>query len=101
MLLYHALEPSKPGDGRRKLLVSRLIRYHWDGRYMAIVQRAYRQKYGEDLRDTVREFVGGELGEFCQALCVVRKQDLAALREEIERVEPQSRSGQFGPGHVV
>ncbi|EAQ90245.1 hypothetical protein CHGG_02180 [Chaetomium globosum CBS 148.51] len=57
------LVPSKPGDGRRRLLVSRLIRYHWDGRYMAIVQRAYRQKYGEDLRDT----------------------DLAALREEMEQ----------------
>ncbi|KAH6637313.1 hypothetical protein F5144DRAFT_210923 [Chaetomium tenue] len=90
MLLYHALEPSKPGDGRRKLLVSRLIRYHWDGRYMAIVQQAYRQKYREELEDTVRDSVGGELGDFCQALCVIRKQDLDALAEVVERVEGES-----------
>lgn len=32
-----------------KLLVERLVRYHWDRNYMGAVKHAYSQKYRKDL----------------------------------------------------
>ncbi|KAK1837050.1 hypothetical protein QBC39DRAFT_270995 [Podospora conica] len=75
MLLHHALTASKRDELRRELLISRLVRYHWDGAHMVAVKRAYREHYGRDLQDAVRDAVSGELGEFCRALCITRMPD--------------------------
>jgi hypothetical protein len=86
MLLHHALAaPSKRSRGdelRRELLISRLVRYHWDPAHMALVRRAFREQYGADLQDAVREAAGkGEFGDFCVALCIARTPD------DVRRVE--------------
>lgn len=75
MLLQHALGLSKKDELRRELLISRLVRYHWDARHMAAIKLAYRERYGQDLQDAVRAGTSGEWGEFCQALCISRMPD--------------------------
>ncbi|AEO65199.1 uncharacterized protein THITE_2111972 [Thermothielavioides terrestris NRRL 8126] len=81
MLLHHALTASRRDELRRELLISRLVRYHWDAAHMALVRRAYREQYGRELQDAVREATSGEWGEFCVALCIVRMPD------DVRRVE--------------
>ncbi|KAK4042136.1 hypothetical protein C8A01DRAFT_14217 [Parachaetomium inaequale] len=81
MLLHHALTASRRDDLRRELLISRLVRYHWDAPHMALVKRAFREQYGRDLQDAVRDATKGEWGEFCVALCIVRMPD------DVRRVE--------------
>jgi hypothetical protein len=75
MLLHHALTASRRDELRRELLISRLVRYHWDANHMALVKRAFREQYGRDLQDAVRDATSGEWGEFCEALCIVRMPD--------------------------
>jgi len=88
MLLHHALTASKRDELRHELLISRLVRYHWDSAYMALVKRAYREHYGRDLQDAVRDATSGELGEFCTALCISRTPDHV---KKIERVDKRDR----------
>ncbi|KAH6855052.1 hypothetical protein B0I37DRAFT_423127 [Chaetomium sp. MPI-CAGE-AT-0009] len=81
MLLHHALTASRRDELRRELLISRLVRYHWDASHMAAVKRSFREQYGRDLQDAVRDATKGEWGEFCVQLCVARMPD------DVRRVE--------------
>jgi hypothetical protein len=81
MLLNHALTASKRDELRRELLISRLVRYHWDAGHMAQVRRAYREQYGRDLPDAVQDASRSEWAEFCRALCIARMPD------DVRRVE--------------
>ncbi|KAH6845817.1 hypothetical protein B0I37DRAFT_344991 [Chaetomium sp. MPI-CAGE-AT-0009] len=83
-LLHHALTAFKGDDSRRVLLISRLIRLHWDSAHMETVKETYRGIYGKDLQEAVRDATTGELGAFCETLCITR-------------VPGRVR---FGPGHV-
>ncbi|KAK4194302.1 hypothetical protein QBC40DRAFT_290983 [Triangularia verruculosa] len=75
MLLQHALKASKKDELRKELLISRLVRYHWDVNHMQQVKRAFREQYGQDLSDAVKEGTKDEWGAFCRALCVTRMPD--------------------------
>ncbi|ORY67324.1 uncharacterized protein BCR38DRAFT_456129 [Pseudomassariella vexata] len=75
LLLHHALTASKKDGLRRELLISRLVRYHWDRHHMSAIKRAYRDRYGLDLSDAVKEGTSGEWGLFCRELCVSRMPD--------------------------
>ncbi|RYP73917.1 hypothetical protein DL771_003359 [Monosporascus sp. 5C6A] len=86
LLLHHALRESSPGskrggDGRgedslrHELLTSRLVRFHWDRHHMAAIKRAYRDRYGVELADAVRDGTSGQWGLFCQQLIVTRMPD--------------------------
>ena len=88
MLLNHALTASKRDDLRKELLISRLVRYHWDNAHMIQVKKAYRDQYGRDLQEAVKEASRGEWGEFCQALCITRMPDHV---KKIERVSDIKR----------
>ncbi|KAK0717122.1 hypothetical protein B0T26DRAFT_751223 [Lasiosphaeria miniovina] len=81
MLLHHALSASKREELRRELLISRLVRYHWDSTHMVAVKRAFRDQYGRDLQDAVRDATSREWGDFCVALCITRVPD------DVRRVE--------------
>jgi hypothetical protein len=54
---------------RYELLISRLVRLHWDRAHLRKVKDGYREKYGvyveDDLEDCVKQ---GEFMEFCLAL---------------------------------
>ncbi|KAG4410839.1 hypothetical protein IFR04_016021, partial [Cadophora malorum] len=75
LLVHHALSLSKSDSIRTELLISRLVRYHWDRPHMEAVKREYRNRYGVDMQSAVREGTRGEWGAFCEGLCVRRMGD--------------------------
>lgn len=81
LLLNHALSLSKSDGMRTELLISRLVRYHWDAQHMEAVKREYWSRYGKELQQAVEEGSKGAWGEFCEELCVRRMPD------DVRRVE--------------
>ncbi|KAE8444816.1 hypothetical protein EG329_014170 [Mollisiaceae sp. DMI_Dod_QoI] len=69
LLVHHALSLSKSDSIRTELLISRLVRYHWDRPHMELVKREYRTRYGVDMQKAVAEGTRGEWGHFCEMLC--------------------------------
>ncbi|KAJ5703980.1 hypothetical protein N7493_011118 [Penicillium malachiteum] len=70
LLLHQALRESKAGRERTELLISRLVRLHWEPRHFEQVKIDYRRRYGERIEEAIaEEFMassnGAELGEFC------------------------------------
>lgn len=86
LLLHHALTASKKDSLRRELLISRLVRFHWDRRHLAAIKKAYRERYGEDLSDAVRDGTSGQWGLFCEQLVVTRMPDEVKRFEAVEKV---------------
>ncbi|PMD25900.1 Annexin, partial [Hyaloscypha hepaticicola] len=84
LLVHHALNLSKSDSIRTELLISRLVRYHWDRVHMEAVKREYRTRYGVDMQKAVAEGTKGEWGHFCEMLCVRRMPDDV---REVKRVE--------------
>jgi len=81
LLVRHALQLSKSDSIRTELLISRLVRFHWDRPHMEAVKREYRQLYDADMQTAVREGTRGDWGRFCEMLCVRR------MGDEVRRVE--------------
>ncbi|KAF5704113.1 annexin XIV [Fusarium globosum] len=75
LLIHHATSASRKDGLRRELLISRLVRYHWDPHHMRAVKQAFRERYGRAMRDAVRDATSGEWGEFCGELCIARMPD--------------------------
>ncbi|KAI1140715.1 Annexin [Hypoxylon sp. FL0543] len=92
LLLHHALTASKKDHLRRELLISRLVRFHWDRHHMAAIKRAYRERYGEELSDAVKEGTSGEWGMFCEQLVVTRMPDDVKSFEKVEAVREITKS---------
>ncbi|RWA05622.1 hypothetical protein EKO27_g9490 [Xylaria grammica] len=86
LLLHHALTASRKDGLRRELLISRLVRFHWDRRHLAAIKKAYRERYHEDLADAVREGTSGQWGLFCEQLVVTRMPDEVKRFEAVEKV---------------
>ncbi|KAI1114676.1 Annexin [Nemania sp. NC0429] len=86
LLLHHALTATKKDGLRRELLISRLVRFHWDRRHLVAIKKAYRERYGEDLSDAVRDGTSGEWGLFCEQLVVTRMPDEVKRFEAVEKI---------------
>lgn len=73
MLLRHAIdditEKNREVELRYELLMSRLIRLHWDRMHLARVKREYKNKNGSDLERDIRSAARGDFREFCLRLC--------------------------------
>ncbi|CAD6569741.1 MAG: hypothetical protein ASARMPREDX12_002902 [Alectoria sarmentosa] len=69
LLLHQAL--AETSKDRVELLVSRLVRFHWEPRHLERVKVAYKQKYGKRLESAIEEGTKGDFGDFCVALCKV------------------------------
>ena len=69
LLLHQAL--SETSHDRSDLLVSRLVRFHWEPRHMERIKIAYKQKYDTRLERAIEEGTKGEFRNFCVALCKV------------------------------
>jgi hypothetical protein len=70
LLLHQALRESRSGRERSELLISRLVRLHWEPRHLEQVKAEYRRRYSERLEEAIAEEVmsssgGTEWGEFC------------------------------------
>ncbi|KAH8686021.1 hypothetical protein BGZ60DRAFT_107141 [Tricladium varicosporioides] len=89
LLVHHALSLSKSDSIRTELLISRLVRYHWDRPHMEAVKREFRTRYGVDMQQAVREGTRGDWGIFCEGLCVRRMGDEV---REVRRVEEYSET---------
>lgn len=87
LLVQHALSLSKSDSIRTELLISRLVRYHWDRPHMEAIKREYRSRYGVEMQAAVRDGTKGDWGRFCELLCVRRMGDEVRRVERIERVE--------------
>jgi len=80
LLLHQALSlsssrSSSSKNQRTELLISRLVRYHWDRFHMEAIKREYKVRYGIELLEAVREGTKGDWGRFCEELCVRRMPD--------------------------
>ena len=69
LLLRQAL--AETSKDRTELLVSRLVRFHWEPRHLERVKSAYKQKYGSRLEHDIEEGTKGDFGEFVRQLCRV------------------------------
>lgn len=49
---------------RYELLISRLVRLHWDRGLLSRVKRAYNDKYGRPLEEDLEDATRGDLREF-------------------------------------
>ncbi|KAL1973852.1 hypothetical protein VTN31DRAFT_5412 [Thermomyces dupontii] len=70
LLLHQAIRESKSTRERSELLISRLVRLHWEPKHLELVKREYRKRYGERLEETIAEEImassgGSDWGEFC------------------------------------
>jgi hypothetical protein len=54
---------------RFELLISRLVRLHWDRLHMERVKGEYEEKYGRLLEEDIEEATKGDFREFCLMLC--------------------------------
>lgn len=89
LLVHHALSLSKSDSIRTELLISRLVRYHWDRPHMEAVKKEYRTRYGVEMQKAVAEGTRSDWGHFCEMLCVRRMGDEV---REVRRVEEYRES---------
>ncbi|KAK6441098.1 hypothetical protein LTR95_002666 [Oleoguttula sp. CCFEE 5521] len=57
-------DKDKPDEIRYELLISRVIRLHWDRAHMARVKRDYEGKYGRSVEAELEGCLRGDFGEF-------------------------------------
>ncbi|KAL8971157.1 MAG: hypothetical protein Q9183_001180 [Haloplaca sp. 2 TL-2023] len=67
LLLHQAI--TETSKDRSDLLVSRLVRFHWEPKHLMKVKEEYRRKYGSKLEYDIQEGTRGDFGEFCVGLC--------------------------------
>lgn len=70
LLLHQAVRESRTGRERSELLISRLVRLHWEPRHLELVKAEYRRRYNERVEEAIAEEVmsstgSSEWGEFC------------------------------------
>lgn len=56
---------------------------------MNAVKRAYRERYGKDLQEAVREVTSGQWGMFCRELCIARMPDDVRQVERVADIRSQ------------
>lgn len=54
---------------RYELVISRLVRLHWDRLHLMRVKAEYEEKYGRVVEEDIEEATKGDFREFCIALC--------------------------------
>lgn len=70
LLVHQAIHESKPGKERSELLISRLVRLHWEPRHLELVKEEYRRRYKEIIEEAIAKEImesggKGDMGEFC------------------------------------
>ncbi len=66
LLLHQAL--AETSKDRIELLVSRLVRFHWEPQHFEKIKVDYRKKYGSRLEHDIAQGTNGEFGDFCKEL---------------------------------
>ncbi|KAK4989467.1 hypothetical protein LTR50_003210 [Elasticomyces elasticus] len=75
LLLRHAIDDivshNKDDELRYELLISRLVRLHWDRAHLLRVRREYAEKYGKELDRDVEDATKGDFREFLCEMCLL------------------------------
>ena len=66
MLLHQAL--AETSKDRTELLISRLVRFHWEPKHLERVKVEYKRKYNVRIERDVEDGTKGEFGCFCERL---------------------------------
>ncbi|MCJ1285920.1 hypothetical protein MMC26_005262 [Xylographa opegraphella] len=66
LLLHQAL--AETSKDRTELLISRLVRFHWEPKHLERVKIEYRRKYSRSLSVDIAEGTKGDFSEFCLGL---------------------------------
>lgn len=73
LLLRHAIEDvadkNKEEEIRYELLISRVVRLHWDKVHMIRVKREYEAKYKTTLEEDIDNAARGDFADFMRQLC--------------------------------
>lgn len=73
LLLRHAIKDvsskNREVDLRYELLISRLVRLHWDRVHLGKVKDEYQTRYGEEIERSIKKATHGEFLAFCVRLC--------------------------------
>ncbi|KAM3421223.1 hypothetical protein BST61_g1630 [Cercospora zeina] len=73
LLLQHAIrdiaDKNRDDELRYELLISRLVRMHWDRMHLMRVKKEYFDKYRTTLEDAIEDATRGDLREFMCDLC--------------------------------
>lgn len=76
LLLQHAIKDiadrNKDDDLRYELLISRLVRLHWDRAHLVRVKRAYAERCGKELQEDIEAAAKGDFREFMCELAETR-----------------------------
>ncbi|KAF2724637.1 Annexin [Polychaeton citri CBS 116435] len=76
MLLYHAIrdigDKNRNEELRYELLVSRLIRIHWDRMHLHRVKKTFYEKYGVHIEEAIEDATNGDFMIFMCELCQVK-----------------------------
>ena len=77
LLLHQSIkdiaEKNKDDELRYELLISRLVRLHWDKLHLARVKKEYYDKYQNVLEDDIDDASRGDFAEFMIELCNTKK----------------------------
>ncbi|KIW72888.1 hypothetical protein PV04_01049 [Phialophora macrospora] len=57
LLLHQAISETAPGKERTELLISRLVRMHWEPKHLEKVKAVYREKYRQSVEDAIKREV--------------------------------------------
>lgn len=76
LLLRHAIKDiaahNKDDELRYELLISRIVRLHWDRLHLLRVKKEYKEKYGKHLEQDIEDSTKGDFREFVCELCEVQ-----------------------------
>ncbi|KIY01524.1 uncharacterized protein Z520_03076 [Fonsecaea multimorphosa CBS 102226] len=74
LLLHQAISETTPGKERTELLISRLVRMHWEPKHLERVKAVYIERYGRSVEEEVKREVWGQMktveGRFCAEFCI-------------------------------
>ena len=77
LLLHHAIkdiaEKNKDDELRYELLISRLVRLHWDRLHLVRVKSEYKHKYGKHLEEEIEDATRGDFSEFMLGLAETKQ----------------------------
>lgn len=74
LLLHQAISETAPGKERTELLISRLVRLHWEPKHLERVKHVYEERYRISVREAIkREVLPGMKtpeGKMCVDFCI-------------------------------
>lgn len=74
LLLHQAISETAPGKERTELLISRLVRLHWEPKHLERVKHVYQERYRISVREAIRREVLPSMktpeGKMCADFCV-------------------------------